>query len=86
MRKQDNGRIPNFPADKVKIICNIGDLVCYGSLTITAAHLTYGADADEGAAFLAGRIRAAQSKMKARNAIEDAAEGSIKMVAKALTV
>lgn len=55
--EQDDGAIPNFPREKVRIFCNTGDLVCRGTLTITAAHLTYGSDAPAAAAFLAGRIR-----------------------------
>ena len=39
--EQDNGQIPNFPRDKVKVICNVGDAVCSGSLTILAPHLDY---------------------------------------------
>ena len=55
---QDRGQIPNFPREKLRIFCNTGDLVCAGTLTITAAHLTYGSDAPAAANFLAGRIRA----------------------------
>ena len=63
--RADNGRIPNFPADKVKIICaaNPRDTVCHGILSaaVLPPHLSYGANADEGANFLAGKIRAAQA-------------------------
>jgi cutinase len=55
---QDLGRIPNFPREKLKVFCNVGDLVCVGTLTITAAHLTYGSDANAAADFLATRARA----------------------------
>ena len=56
--QQDNGRIPNFPTDRTKIICNTGDLVCYGTLTITAAHLTYTTRVSEAVTFLVARARA----------------------------
>ncbi|KAK5939613.1 hypothetical protein PMZ80_007992 [Knufia obscura] len=55
---QDGRQIPNFPREKTRIFCAVGDLVCTGSLIITAAHLTYGANAAEAVAFLAARIRA----------------------------
>ncbi|OAL00166.1 cutinase-domain-containing protein [Phaeosphaeriaceae sp. SRC1lsM3a] len=54
---QNRGAIPNYPSDRLKVFCNTGDLVCTGTLTITAAHLTYGPDA-RGAApqFLISKI------------------------------
>ncbi|KAH9900300.1 cutinase-domain-containing protein [Xylariomycetidae sp. FL2044] len=54
--QQDGGRIPNFPTEKTLVICNDGDLVCSGSLTITAAHLDYGKHVDEAVKFLVGKI------------------------------
>lgn len=56
---QDNGRIRNYPPERTRIFCNIGDLVCVGTLTVTAAHLAYVDEADDAATFLRGRITAA---------------------------
>jgi cutinase len=66
-KEQDNEQIPNFPKEKVKIICALGDAVCEGLLVVLPAHLSYGSDADEGAEFLAEKIRGAQTRIKARN-------------------
>jgi len=57
--QQDNGQIPNFPRDKVLIICNSGDLVCFGTLTITADHLAYVPRVGEATSFLINKINAA---------------------------
>lgn len=56
---QDGGQIPGFPPEKTLIICNVGDLVCTGSLTIAAPHLLYTGRVDEAVNFLTARIRAA---------------------------
>ena len=57
--RQDNGQIPNFPRDKVKIICNTGDLVCQGTLTVLPPHLAYQSRVGEAVSFLVSKIRAA---------------------------
>ncbi|PMD12074.1 carbohydrate esterase family 5 protein, partial [Hyaloscypha hepaticicola] len=49
---QDNDRISNFPTNKTLVFCAVGDLVCDGTLEITAAHLSYGVDAPTATAFL----------------------------------
>ncbi|KFZ02780.1 hypothetical protein V502_11496 [Pseudogymnoascus sp. VKM F-4520 (FW-2644)] len=53
---QDGGRIPGYPTGQTKVFCATGDLVCSGTLIITAAHLTYGANASSAAAFLASKV------------------------------
>lgn len=57
--QQENGRIKNYPTSKTKIFCALGDLVCQGTLIITAAHLSYGINANEAVDFLTARIKAA---------------------------
>jgi len=54
---QNLGRIPGFPSSKLKVYCNIGDLVCSGTLIITVAHLTYLTDTSSAVRFLAGRVQ-----------------------------
>ncbi|KAK3397694.1 cutinase-domain-containing protein [Sordaria brevicollis] len=57
-RLQDRGRIPNFPESKTLIICNTGDLVCLGQLTILAPHLDYERRVPEALAFINARLAA----------------------------
>ncbi|VUC24447.1 unnamed protein product [Clonostachys rosea] len=55
--KQNNGQIPSYPADRTKVFCASGDLVCEGSLIVAAPHFTYGSSASgEGADFLASKV------------------------------
>ncbi|KAH6633801.1 cutinase-domain-containing protein [Boeremia exigua] len=57
--QQNLGRVPNYPSDRLAIYCAVGDLVCDGTLVITAAHLSYGDEAaNEAPRFLAGKIGA----------------------------
>lgn len=53
---QDGGRIRNYPPEGTKVICNIGDAVCAGTLLILPAHLDYVKRVPEALSFLAGRI------------------------------
>lgn len=56
---QNRGQIPNYPTDRTKIFCATGDMVCTGTLTITAAHLSYGDEAaGEAPQFLISKIGA----------------------------
>ncbi|TLD06037.1 uncharacterized protein PgNI_08591 [Pyricularia grisea] len=58
-KQQDRNQIKNFPTDKTNIICQPGDLVCVGTLTITPAHLTYGTRANEQVKFITSALQAA---------------------------
>ncbi|EGY22033.1 hypothetical protein VD0002_g4090 [Verticillium dahliae] len=64
---QDNRQIPNFPPEKTNIICNAGDAVCAGTLTILPAHLAYGARADEQVEFITSKLQAAGAKLRKRD-------------------
>ncbi|KAF2847217.1 carbohydrate esterase family 5 protein [Plenodomus tracheiphilus IPT5] len=85
-KQQDRNQIPNFPAEKVKIICQTGDAVCRGTLTVLPAHLTYGSRANEGVQFLSTQIRGAQAKIKARNAKREAEHAAAGILEKAKRV
>jgi hypothetical protein len=43
---QNGGKIPNFPANKVKVFCQAIDTVCYGTLMMTPGHFSYKSDGD----------------------------------------
>ena len=50
--------IPNFPPEKTLIICNLGDLVCVGTLVVKPTHLDYARRTPEGYGFAIERLRA----------------------------
>ncbi|CAH0047057.1 unnamed protein product [Clonostachys solani] len=55
--QQNNGQIPNYPAERTQIYCADGDLVCEGTLTILPPHFSYDDEAEGVAAdFLASKI------------------------------
>ncbi|TKX20949.1 cutinase-like protein 8 [Elsinoe australis] len=55
---EDGGKIPPFPAAKVKIYCLADDGVCGPVLDVTAAHSNYAQFFPDAVNFLAGRIGA----------------------------
>ncbi|KAI4601989.1 hypothetical protein KJ359_010855 [Pestalotiopsis sp. 9143b] len=58
--QQNNGGIPNFPADKLKVYCGATDEVCKGTLFIAPDHFSYTDDALTSApAFLEQQIASA---------------------------
>ncbi|KAE8353093.1 putative cutinase 1 [Aspergillus coremiiformis] len=54
---QDHGQIPGYPKENVKVYCEVGDMVCNGTLVVTPAHMTYGAKADDAASFLVSKVQ-----------------------------
>lgn len=59
---QNRGAIPSYPEERTKVFCNIGDLVCTGSLIVAAPHLAYQSDASGPAPeFLIQRVAAVES-------------------------
>lgn len=55
--KQNDGKIPKYPADRTDVFCNKGDLVCHGQLIVAAPHLAYGVVArDEAPPFLINQV------------------------------
>ncbi|UZP38829.1 hypothetical protein NXS19_006645 [Fusarium pseudograminearum] len=63
---QNRGKIPSYPEDRTKVFCNVGDLVCTGTLIVAGPHLLYQSDASGGAPrFLIQKADAALGAAKA---------------------
>ncbi|CAG9985586.1 unnamed protein product [Clonostachys byssicola] len=55
--KQRNGQVENYSTDRLRVYCNLGDLICEGTLIVLPPHLLYGVQAAGPAAqFLASKI------------------------------
>lgn len=56
--KQNSGKIPKYPGDRVLTFCDPKDGVCGGGLSVTAGHFVYVRNGDIGKAvdFLAGNL------------------------------
>ena len=50
--QQTGGKIPGYPAEKLKVICKFDDVLCWGLPLISVGHLLYGTDVNAGVAFL----------------------------------
>lgn len=61
MSKKNSGRIPDFPEEKTREYCEVGDVLCRGILIPLPAHALYMDDAAIAAPiFLRGRVDAAR--------------------------
>ena len=53
---QHKGHIAGYPIDKTLIICNVGDVICTGTLWVFPIHLDYTKRVPEAVTFLVSRI------------------------------
>jgi len=70
--KQNNGGIPNYPKENVKVFCPASDGVCGGLLNVNTGHFSYltGTSQKEGYTFLAEKVKAAQGGKSAAPSAE----------------
>ena len=59
--KENGGKIVDFPEEKTRVYCEVGDVLCHGIIFVLPPHLSYNDDAAIAAPiFLRGRVDVAK--------------------------